>query len=512
MAADLRTRRLPRNIGEVLERPLAGDPDREALIASDSHLSYAELDAAAERAAANLYKWGLRRGDRVAVSMPNTSHIVVLFHAVMRLGGIWVGLNTNLAPPEKRFILGNSGSSFLLATPEVLDGIDDPGPDRIKFRPIGPGASEFMDTAARDSYPRPVDLFDAPAGIAYTSGTTGRPKGVVHSHRNLLLPGAVLAADRGYDSTLRRGDCAALTILNLQVTSTLLTAQAGGTQVVMDRVDPEGIAEWIRRESVNSWFGVPTLLHGLATSDRVVAEDLQSLEDVWTGGTELPPPIRTAFEEKFGRRVYATYGLTEVPTVVSIEPRGITPRPESSGRVLPHLEIRIDTPDGPDGYGQEGELLVSGRPDGEWGGLYRPMLGYHPLPSRPDHPGQGEPLRTGDIGVIDRDSYLYVRGRSTSLIIRGGSNVYPAEVERAILEVPGVNGVAVVGIPDERLGQRIGAAIELVTGVEADPARIHDHCRAALARYKVPDQWLFRPLPRNAMGKVVRPEVESWFL
>jgi acyl-CoA synthetase (AMP-forming)/AMP-acid ligase II len=512
MAANLRAGRLPRNIGEVLERTLARDPDRDALIASDSRLSYGELDAATDRAAANLYMWGLRRGDRVAVSLPNTSHIVVLFHAVMRLGGIWVGLNTNLAPPEKRFILRNSGATFLLATPDVLNGIDDPDLEGIKFRPIGPGAAEFIDTAARGSYPRPGDLFDAPAGIAYTSGTTGRPKGVVHSHRNLLLPGAVLVADRGYDSTLRRGDCAALTILNLQVTSTLLTAQAGGTQVVMDRIDPEGIAEWIRRETVNSWFGVPTMLHGLATSDRVVAEDLQSLEDVWTGGAELPRPIRTAFEEKFGRRVYATYGLTEVPTVVSIEPRGLTPRSESSGRVLPHLKVGILNQDSPPGHGEEGELVVSGRADGEWGGLYRPMLGYHPLPTRRDHSRQDDPLRTNDIGVLDRDSYLYVRGRSTSLIIRGGSNVYPAEVERAILEVPGVSGVAVVGIPDDRLGQRIGAAIELATGVEIDPAQLHDHCCTALARYKVPDQWLFRPLPRNAMGKVLRPVVESWFV
>jgi acyl-CoA synthetase (AMP-forming)/AMP-acid ligase II len=469
------------------------------------------LDAAADRAAANLHVWGLRRGDRVAVSLPNTSPIVILFHAVMRLGGVWVGLNTHLAPPEKRFILEDSGATFLLATPEVLHGLDGLEIPGIEVRSIGGGASDFTDTAVGDWYPRPTDLFDAPAGIAYTSGTTGRPNGVVHSHRNLLLPGAVLGADRGYDSTLRRGDCAALTILNLQVTSTLLTAQAGGTQVVMDRVDPEGIAEWIRRETVNSWFGVPTMLHGLATSERVVAEDLQSLEDVWTGGAELPPSIRRGFEEKFHRRVYATYGLTEVPTVVSIEPRAETPRPGSSGRVLPHLEVEIHGQDGQAGYGGEGELVISGRADGDWGGLYRPMLGYHPLsidrdPARPD-----QPLRTGDIGIVDGDSYVYVRGRSTSLIIRGGSNVYPAEVERAILEVPGVDGVAVVGIPDERLGQRVGAALELAEGVDITADQLLEHCRGALAGYKVPDQWLFRPLPRNAMGKVVRPEVESWF-
>jgi long-chain acyl-CoA synthetase len=511
MTGDLGIHRLPRNIGEVLERPLVQEPDREALVARDARLSYAELDAAADRAAANLHDWGVRPGDRVAVSLPNNSSIVVLFHAIMRLGGVWVGVNTHLAPPEKRFILDDSEATFLLAAPEVLAGIDDPSPGGIAVRPIIDGDADFMHGADRDTYPRPTELFDAPAGIAYTSGTTGRPKGVVHSHRNLLLPGAVLAADRSYDATLRRGDCAALTILNLQVTSTLLAAQAGGTQVVMDRVDPEGIADWIREEMVNSWFGVPTMLHGLATSERVVREDLRSLDDIWTGGADLPPSIRAAFEQKFGRRVHATYGSTEVPTVVSIEPRATHPRPESSGRILPHLIVGICGQDGSVGCGEEGEIVVSGRPDGEWAGLYRPMLGYHPLSGHPEGPGPDAPLRTGDIGAVDRDSYLYVRGRTTSLIIRGGSNVYPAEVERAILEVAGVSGVAVVGIPDKRLGQRVGAALELAEGSDVTPAHLDDHCRAALARYKVPEQWVFRALPRNAMGKVVRPEVESWF-
>lgn len=508
MTTQLRDR-LPRSIGDVLERPLTNDPNRQALVSCDSRLSYGELDSAANGAAVSLHDWGVQRGDRVAVSLPNVSQIVVLFHAIMRLGAVWVGVNTNLAPPEKHYILNHSGATFLLAAPEVLVDLEAMSLRGIEVRAIAGPDYRFAEPTDGSSYPRPIDLFDAPAGIAYTSGTTGRPKGVVHSHRNLLLPGAVLASVRGYDSTLRRGDCAALTILNLQVTSTLLTEQAGGTQIVMNRTDPDGIAEWIRRESVNSWFGVPTMLHGLATSDRVSAEDLASLDDVWTGGAELPEPIRHAFEEKFGHRVYATYGLTEVPTVVSIEPRNETPRFESSGQVLPHLKVEILREDHLAGRTEEGELVVSGRGDGEWGDIYRPMLGYHPLSSQLGE--ISDPLRTGDLGTVDHDSYVYVRGRRTSLIIRGGANVYPAEVERAILEVPGVRGAAVVGVPDVRLGQRVVAAIELAEDAPATPERIDGHCRATLARYKVPERWLFRPLPRNAMGKVIRPEVESWF-
>ena len=317
-------------------------------------------------------------------------------------------------------------------------------------------------------------------------------------------------ADRGYGPTLRRGDCAALTILNLQVTSTLLTAQATGTQVVMDRVDPEGIAEWIRNERVNSWFGVPTMLHGLATTELVTPEDLATLEDVWTGGADIPEPVRHAFEEKFGRRVHATYGLTEVPTVVSIEQRGSTHRPGSSGRILPHLCVDIRSATASGAPPSDGEIRIAGRQDGPWADAYRPMLGYHGTPELTEAALGDGWLHTGDLGAIDGGE-LYVRGRRTSLILRGGANVYPAEVERVILALPGVMGAAVVGIPDERLGQRVVAAIEVSPGAEVTDAALTSHCRAALARYKVPEQWVVRPLPRNAMGKVVCPEVVTWF-
>ncbi len=500
---------LPEGAGFVLEKALSRDPDREAIVAADRRLTYAELDSAADCAAASLYSRGLRRGDRVAVSLPNASEIVVLFHAVMRLGAVWVGLNTNLAPPELRYIVEDSGAALLIGDPETLGTLRQI--DAVRTDAICSPDDLEATASPLDGYPRPRDLFDAPAGIAYTSGTTGRPKGVVHSHRNLLLPGAVLVAERGYDARLRRGDCAALTILNLQVTSTLLTAQAGGTQVVMNRVDPEGIATWIRREQVNSWFGVPTMLYGLARSDEIIPSDLASLEDIWTGGADLPESIREEFEGKFGRRVHATYGLTEVPTVVSIEPRSISHGSGSSGTVLPHLAVSISTGDRPTSANADGEILIAGREDGTWANAYRPMLGYHNDPQ-----GSGEALadgflHTGDIGILDDEGRLLIRGRRKSLILRGGANVYPAEIERVILQVPGVVGAAVVGIPDDRLGQRVGCAVELAPDTAVGAEELGAHCQSSLARYKVPERWLIRSLPRNAMGKVIVPEVESWF-
>jgi acyl-CoA synthetase (AMP-forming)/AMP-acid ligase II len=501
-----------RSIGDVLERPLQADDSREALVASDRRLTYAQLDAAVEAAAGALHQLGVRRGDVVAVSLPNRSEVVISFHAATRLGAIWLGVNRSLAMPEKRVILEDAEATILITDDGAAHRTIEAEAGLRVVAAGGPGRPWADLVAAGGSYPRPQVGLDDPAGIAYTSGTTGRPKGVVHSHRNLLLPGAVLAESRGFGPSLRRGDCAALTILNLQVTSTLLAAQAGGTQVVMDRTDAVGIAKWVRDERITSWFGVPTMLHDLSTSPEVAPSDLESLLDVWTGGTHLPEGIRDRFEARFGIPVHATYGLTEAPTVVTIEPREARPLTGSSGRVLPHLEVEIVDPSGavlPPGHA--GEITVRAARTGPWAGAWTPMLGYRNPRVTEASPVRDGVLRTGDIGELDGAGHLVVRDRRQAIILRGGANIYPAEVEQVLLRIPGVVGAAVVGIPDDRLGQRVAAAIEVSAGSSIDVEHLAATCREELARYKVPEHWRIRALPRNAMGKVVRPEVEGWF-
>jgi len=492
--------RLPRSVGEVLDRPLALNPGGDALVARDGRLTYAELDASVDRTAGALHALGVGRGDVVAVSLPNTSDVVITFHAVLRLGAVWLGINRNLAPPEKDFILGDAGARLLLADEQVGSSscvVVAPA----EWRAIGGG-----------NYPRARPDGTDPAGIAYTSGTTGRPKGVVHSHRNVLLPGAVFAEARGFGAELRKGDCAALTILNMQVTSTLLVAQTGGTQILIDRLDPVGVAEWMRREAVNAWFGVPTLLYGLAASPDVAPEDLATLTDVWTGGTYLAEPVRQAFETRFGKRVSATYGLTELPTVVTIEGREDDHPPGSSGPPLAHVVVEIrDNDERVLPAGDVGEITVRANPAGPWAGAYTPMLGYLGQPEATAAAVRDGVLYTGDLGELDGEGRLFVRDRRHAVILRGGANVYPAEVERVLLEVDGVCGAAVVGMADDRLGWRVVAAVELGDGAAVDAETLHSHCATELARYKVPEQWRFGVLPRNAMGKVVRADVERWF-
>jgi long-chain acyl-CoA synthetase len=446
------------------------DPGREALVTRSGSYTYRELDVRCDRAAAALHAMGVRTGDRVGVSLPNDTGVVLAFHGLQRLGAVWVGVNRNLAEPEQRYLLDDSGARLHLTDDDAWMAAVD--------------AAEPIDLPDVDP--------DALAGIAYTSGTTGRPKGAMHSQRTLLAPAAALVESRGYDERLRKGDCFPLTILNLQVLTTLLVAQAGGTTVIMDRIDAEGVAEWIRRERVTTWNGPPALLHSLVEHDDITAEDLASLDEVWTGGGDCPEHLRERFEVKFGRRVLSSYGLSEAPTVVTLDPRSGDHRPGASGVKLPHLDVRI---------ADDGEICVGPATPGS----YTPMLGYLGRRDATAEAVVDGYLRTGDVGELDADGFLHVKDRKTLLIVRGGANVYPAEVERVLSAAPGVAGCAVFGVPDERLCERFMAVIEPSPGATPEEEALRAHCLAELATYKVPERFgLVDAIPRNAMGKVQR--------
>jgi acyl-CoA synthetase (AMP-forming)/AMP-acid ligase II len=199
-------------------------------------------------------------------------------------------------------------------------------------------------------------------------------------------------------------------------------------------------------------------------------------------------------------------------TMVSMEERSGHAVPESSCVALPHLVVELrDDAGAVLPVGDTGEITVRARTSGTWANAYQPMLGYLDHASATAATVQNGVLRTGDVGQLDPAGNLFVRDRRQALILRGGANVYPAEVERVLLQIDGVSGASVVGIDDERLGQRVAAAVEPDPGVELDASVFVAHCKRHLARYKVPEQWLIRPLPRNAMWKVVRRDVERWF-
>lgn len=483
---------LPTGVFDVLDRPLREDPHRIALITSQGETSYAELDQLADRACNALRELGVGPGDRVAVSLPNDLDIVVAFHAAMRLGAVWVGINRALANPEKSHMLEDAGASLLISSDAPLPEL----PPKARALDLhawrAAVASSPPDPRWRDSTPDPL----APAGIAYTSGTTGFPKGAVHCQAGLVMPGAATVGRRGWGPDLRKGDSLPLTILNMMCLTTLLTSQAGGTAVIMENADTTSIVGYVRRHAVAVWNGPPAQLHTLLHDPSVAPEDLASLREVWVGGGDCPDSLRSGFEQRFGVPVSRTYGLTEAPALVSLDDLDHPGPLGTSGRPLDHLEIRT---------GEDGEIVISPVRDGPWALTYRPMLGYWQQPEATRSVLAGDDLHTGDLGQLGDDGYLRVLGRRSQLIIRGGANVYPAEVERVLGEAPGVRACAVVGVPDERLGERVGAVIEALPGVTPDRGAILAHCRVALAAYKVPERIAFvDQLPRNQMGKVPR--------
>ena len=500
-------------MGEVLSRPLRERPGATALVTRTRRLTYAELDAEAARAANALLALGVRPGDRVAASLPNEADVILAFHGAMRIGAIWVGVNRALAPPEKVYLLEDSATSLYLSDEHTAAQFA--GHRHPRMVVLSGDTDEWrqaLGAASPDPCGMDVDP-DAPAGIAYTSGTTGYPKGAVHSQRNLLLPGAVTVATRRYGRDLRKGDCLALTILNMMVLTTLLVAQAGGCCVIMDRIDAEGVADWIRRERVTTFNGPPALLYSLAHHPGITPQDLASLNDVWSGGADCPEGIREAFAAKFGHPVATTYGLSEAPTLVSIDPVDGPHHRCASGVALPHLQVRVTDNGGADlAPGETGEVCLSAATSGEWAGMYQPMLGYWQREEATAAVRRGREVRTGDLGFLDPEGYLVIRDRTNLVVIRGGANVYPAEVERILFEHPAVAASAVLGLPDERLGERVVSVVQLEPGETVTKDDLRQHCLASLAKYKVPERFVFVDgFDRNSMGKIVRRDLRKLF-
>jgi long-chain acyl-CoA synthetase len=490
----------PRTVAEVLDAVLAEEPGRFAVVEDAGRLTYAELDVAANQVAGVLQQEGLEPGDRLAVCLPNSADIVVAFLAAMRLGLVWVGLNRALTPVERAVLLADSGASLLLSDPDTEH-------DTAGTRLLALDEAWRRRVAAADSE-RPDVTIDphAPAAIAYTSGTTGKPKGAVHSQHNMLLPavGALLAGRIPAGS--RQGVVLPLTILNLQILGPVTTFVCGATCVPLSRIDVVGLAAAVRRHHVQRISVPPTTAYDLLTHPEVRPADIATLTELGVGGAGAPPGLNERYRQRFGRLFLTSYGLTEAPTAVTIDNRD--ERPEgSAGTALEHVAVAVTDPEGAEvPLGEDGEIRVGPRQEGPFADVYRPMLGYwrRPEATRDALTADGW-LRTGDQGRMGPDGTLFVVGRRNDLIVRGGANVYPAEIEQALADHPDVAEIAVIGRPDERLGEVVVAVVRPRQGAVLTADDLRTYCETRLARYKIPTEVRFVPdFPRNAMGKIVK--------
>ena len=493
----------PLSLGPLLERAVATVPDKTALVGARGRQTYAEMADEVSRVAAALDELGVRAGDRVAVSLANDIDIVTALMGIWTQGAVFVGVHTVLAPPEKRYLIDDCEPSLYL-TADADERVGTPrvvGLDEWRVR--------VAEAAPLDPWPECDPL--AVAAIAYTSGTTGNPKGVMHSQHNALLPGAVAVARGSYDADDVFLCVHPLTILNLQVLHGLTTIQALAACAIADRHDPLSLARWIKQERVTHFAVVPTVAYDLLTHPEVHPDDLSTLTKPRVGGAAMPESVKLLFEERFGTKPATSLGITEGPTLVTRQDPDRPIIEGSCGQALPHIDVQVlDDDDRPVEGGEVGEICFGPRRDGPWAGVYRTMLGYWGRPELSAETLRGGMVHSGDLGRFDANGELFIVERRSQMIIRGGNNIYPAEIERVLGADSRVAECCVVGRPDDRLGEVVVAFVQPADGVELAADELIARCQANLASYKVPSEICFvEAFPRSPLGKIARSQVQT---
>ena len=500
-------------LGSWPERRRRISPERDAIWfegTTTSHLGFADR---VRRTAAALAGLGVRPGDRVAWTGGNHPSALETLYACGQLGAIWVPVNARLAPPEAEYVLTHSGASVVVHGRDHGD-LADALRDRLTGvrtwvaaePPTAGGADslpyeELLAAAAPDHRDEPVGLED-PCLIMYTSGTTGRPKGAVLTHGNMTwnATNQLLGFDFGpTERTLALAPLFHIGGLNGTVNPTRLR---GGCAVVVRRFDPAGTLAVIEEQRVTSFFAVPTMLDAMAREPGFRTRDLSALRTIGAAGAPLPlPTLRTWLDR--GVTVQQAYGMTEAaPGCTVLDSADAVRKVGSAGRPVFFTDLRVVRPDGVDaGVDEVGEVLVQGP---------NVMAGYWEEPERTAEVLRDGWYATGDAGSVDAEGFLYIRDRYKDMIISGGENVYPAEVESAILELPDVMEVAVIGVPDAKWGETGLAVVVPLPGRSPDPEAIRAALRERLAGFKIPQSVvLATDLPKTATGKIRKPDLRK---
>jgi long-chain acyl-CoA synthetase len=490
------------NLAQIVGDAQAERGEWPALRQGDQALTYAELAQASGQVAALLRDAGVRAGDRAAVMMPNVLACPMLFYGILAAGGVAVPMNPLLKSREVAHYLSDSGASVIFAwdaaAEEAVKGAADTGAQVIQV--AEPDAHSLL--GGRPPLAAWAERHDDDdAVILYTSGTTGRPKGAELTHANLYRNAAVIATtlltatqDDVVMGCLPLFHCFGLTCgLNASV-------MAGACLSLLPRFDPEAALEMIGREKVTIFEGVPTMYSAMLHHPGRATADVSSLRLCVSGGAALPIEVLRGFEEAFGCPILEGYGLSETSPVASFNHPDAERKPGSIGTPVAGVQMRVLDPAGSRlPAGDIGEIAIRG---------HNVMKGYW---GKPEATAEAIPdgwFRTGDLGRMDEDGYFYIVDRKKELIIRGGYNVYPREIEEALYEHPGVAEVAVVGIPHDSLGEEVGAAVALKPGAQATPEELKAFIKERVAAYKYPRHvWLVEQLPKGPTGKILRREV-----
>lgn len=515
------------NLAGLLEHQARLIPDRVAITCRDINLTYAQLNARASQVAAGLIALGIAPGDHVALSCPNLPWFPIAYFGILKAGAVVVPLNVLLKPREIAYHLKDSDAKALLVfegTPELpmaqmaRAACDEAGCQNLVVMTLDPaapspvtpaltigqlmhGQAPAFETRAR----RPDDT----AVILYTSGTTGQPKGAELTHLNMTM-NAIVSREM-FAPASRGGLEQDVHLITLPLFhSTAQTCQMnsgihGGTRMVLlPRFEPTTVLETMRREKVRFWIGVPTMYWALLKQVEADAIDpapiAEHLSLCVSGGAPMPVEVMQRFERTFGVRVLEGYGLSETSPVACFNQMHRPSKPGTVGLPIFGIDVQCVDDDGkPVAAGERGEVVIRG---------HNVMKGYYKRPEATAEAMKDGWFHAGDIGTIDPDGYVAIVDRKKDMILRGGFNVYPRELEEVMMTHPAVSLVAVIGVPDDRLGEEVKAFVVRKPGATVTEEELLDWCREQFAAYKYPRSIEFRDsLPVGATGKILKREL-----
>ena len=505
--------------GQILPFAAARNPDKIALVAGDRRLTYRDLDRLSDAVATSLAARGIQPADVVSLYGQNSWEWIVAYHGALKSGAVVNPINVMLTGHELAYVLGDCGAKAVFAGPEQADIVAGAfgassvellcvfdSPDDAPVPAVAVPWTEFLASADPGAVPPSLDVFGNDlCCIAYTSGTTGQPKGAMQAHRSVLLNCVLTATMHG-----RRDDDVVVTALpcahvygNVAINSTFL---AGGTVVLMQRFDAARALSLLSTEKATMFEGVPTMYSLMTAEPSFAAADLSSLRKSTIGGSTSSTELIARWQSRVAGPVLELWGMTELAGLGTTHCVYAADVPGSIGVALPGIDVRIAPLDGSTGEvptGTPGEIVVRGPVV---------MLGYHGNPeATAEVLGADGWLHTGDIGYADDSGHIFVVDRLKDMILTGGYNVYPAEIERVISAHPEVTMVAVGKRPDEVKGEIAIAYLVAAPGSHLDAATVLGYCRERLAAYKCPREVVFVDrLPTTSSGKLMRRKLAQF--
>jgi long-chain acyl-CoA synthetase len=478
------------------------DPGHIAVKLDDAEMSYKMLEGATAHMVGLLRDHGVKAGDRVGIMLPNVPYFPVCYYGILRAGAIVVPMNVLLKKREVGYYLKDPEAKLLIAWGDFAEaaetGAEEAGAECLLVKP-----GEFENVVgAADPVTEVAEMSDSDtAVILYTSGTTGQPKGAELSNANLIRNAEASRGLFGLGS-----EAVVLGALPLfhtfgQTCGMNATLGGGGTLTLIPRFDPAEALEIIQRDEVNVFQGVPTMYGAMLHLANRDDYDVSTLKVCASGGSAMPVELMRGFEEAFGCKVLEGYGLSESSPVASFNHPDRERKPGSIGTPITGVEMKVVDDDNNEvGQGEIGEIVIKG---------HNVMNGYWNREDATAETIVDGWLHTGDIGKVDEDGYFFIVDRKKEMIIRGGYNVYPREIEEVLYEHPDVREAAVLGIPSDEYGEEVAAAVALKDGASTSPEELRSYVKEQVAGYKYPRKvWLVDELPKGPTGKILKREIE----